>query len=269
MTPIGDHLMEWVPAFYDLQMRWSGDGDRPIHDHDRLLAEAISDARPEHAGPQRVLELGAGDGRTAVATAELGHGVTAVELVASRVARAQRLADKHRESIRERQGSLTIVEGDFYSLALEGAFDVVAYWDGFGVGEDDDQRRLLRRIAGWLAPDGVALVDIYTPWYWAATAGLEMAFGDARRRYGFDADGVRMLDTWWPHDSEEQAVTQSLRCYGPADLRLLLEGTGLALIGLEPGGAWDAEAQEWHDQVPLAQAMGYRARLVPLSRTSP
>jgi SAM-dependent methyltransferase len=253
--------MEWIPAFYDLQTRWTGAGDRPIHALDRRLAKAIGEARPQREGPLRVLELGAGDGRTAVATAEQGHAVTAVELVPTRVAHARRMAREHQDAIEGAQGALTIVEGDFYTLDLDGPFDVVAYWDGFGVGEDVDQRRLLRRVAGWMAPDGVALVDIYTPWYWAASAGLEMAFGSARRRYGFDAEGVRMLDTWWPEDRPDDAVTQSLRCYGPADLRLLLDGTGLRLTGLEPGGAWDAEAGRWEDSVPLGRAMGYRARL--------
>lgn len=196
-----------------------------------------------------------------MATAERGHVVTAVELVASRVAHARQLADEHGRDIQAAGGALEFIVGDFYALPLDGPYDVVAYWDGFGVGEDGDQRRLLHRIAGWLAIEGVALIDVYTPWYWAATAGLEMVFGDVRRRYDFNAEGGRMLDTWWLDGREEEAVTQSLRCYGPADLRLLLEGTGLELADIAPGGAWDNDAREWLDRVPLAQAMGFMARL--------
>jgi len=44
-----------------------------------------------------------------------------------------------------------------YDVDIGGPFDAVCYWDGFGIGDDQDQRRLLRRIAGWLAPDGRAL----------------------------------------------------------------------------------------------------------------
>ncbi|MFN5457566.1 MAG: hypothetical protein ACK5BX_41150, partial [Bradyrhizobium sp.] len=34
-----------------------------------------------------------------------------------------------------------------YTIELAGRFDVVCYWDGFGIGSDADHRRLLRRIA--------------------------------------------------------------------------------------------------------------------------
>ena len=254
--------MHWVAEFYRLQSAWSGESDRPVHPFDRERAAAIAERAPRASGSLRVLELGAGDGRTAVATAELGHAVTTVELVADRVASARRLAAEADGSIDAGGGSLRILEGDFYALALDGPFDVVAYWDGFGIGEDDDQRRLLRRIAGWLAPEGMALIDIYTPWYWAAAAGQERAAGKARHRYAFDADGVRMRDTYWLEDQPDSAVTQSLRCYGPADLRLLLEGTGLSLADLRPGGAWDDEAKQWHPRVALTQAMDYSAKLV-------
>jgi hypothetical protein len=74
-----------------------------------------------------------------------------------------------------------------------------------------------------------------TTWYWAGAAGREMRFGEVTRRYEFDADECRLLDRWWLVDTEHEEVTQSLRCYAPADLRLLLEGTDLVLASLEPG----------------------------------
>lgn len=40
------------------------------------------------------------------------------------------------------------------------------YIDGFGIGEDADQLRILKRINGWLNEDGYALRDIYEPNYW-------------------------------------------------------------------------------------------------------
>jgi SAM-dependent methyltransferase len=161
------------------------------------------------------------------------------------------------------QGDLTVLQADFYSVELPNRFDVVCYWDGFGIGTDSDQRRLLARIASWLAPGGCALIDINTPWYWAQAAGQEMRFGDVVRRYAFDALGCRMLDRWWPVDDEQGAVTQSLRCYSPADLQLLLQGTGLAIQAVEPGGAVDYAAKQYRDRVPLEQAMQYVAHLVP------
>lgn len=53
----------------------------------------------------------------------------------------------------------------------------------------------------------------------------------------------------------------SLRCYAPADPRLLLEGTGLRLDEIEPLGCWDAVAEVWEPRVPLERAMSYAAML--------
>lgn len=247
--------MEWAEQFYTRQGEWTGVYAGDVTERDRERVTAIE--RLAGPGVKRLLELGAGGGQSAAAAADLGHSVTAVELVARSAANAERLASH------PRAGPLAVMRGDFYTIALEGPFDAVCYWDGFGVGADADQQRLLRRIARWLAPGGCALLDIYTPWYWSRVAGLKMRFGQVIRRYDFDPEGCRMLDRWWPDDDASQAVTQSLRCYSPADLSLLLQGTGLALRALEPGGAMDYERQRYTRRVPLGQAMQYLAALVP------
>lgn len=144
----------------------------------------------------------------------------------------------------------------------EAGFDVVCYWDGFGIGTDADPRKLLKRISGWLRPGGCALIDVYTPWFWAARAGTEQQIRDITRRYGFDTQNCRMLDTWWRTESPEAPVTQSLRCYSPADLRILLEGTGLALKDVKPGGTIDTSGR-FLPEASLAEAMDYTAILVP------
>ena len=43
-----------------------------------------------------------------------------------------------------------------------------------------------------------------------------------------------MTERMWRIGHEDDAVTQSLRCYSPADLHLLLEGTGLSVVDVEP-----------------------------------
>ncbi len=78
-------------------------------------------------------------------------------------------------------------------------------------------------------------------------------------RSEFDPNGCRLLQSIWPvGDDESQAVTQSLRCYSPADLRLLLEGTRLALHTIEP-----YESEDHEKRVSLEQAMLYLTKLVP------
>ena len=55
-------------------------------------------------------------------------------------------------------------------------------------------------------------------------------------RCHFDARHCRWIDEWVPVAAPEKALAQSIRCYSPADLALLLEGTGLALHHLEVNG---------------------------------
>lgn len=249
--------MEWVATFYARQDELCGvyTGATSPQQQDRDRAERITALLDGHTG--RVLELGAGGGLSALAAAQRGHEVTAIELVAHAATHARRLIPD------AAPGTLRILEGSFYTAELAEQFDVVCYWDGFGVGTDEEQQHLLRRIAGWLKPSGRALIDINTPWYWAKVAGQRMTTATFCREYGFDADGCRMLDHWWAPEREEERVTQSLRCYSPHDLRILIQDTGLALEHVVAGGAVDYAANVYHPQVPLRQAMQYCAYLRP------
>ena len=248
-------MTNWAKTFYARQYAWmDGPGFWNIQPMHRETADAVQQVT---APPARVLELGAGGAQVSAALADLGYEVVAVELLPEVAARAETLASM------PRTGGLTVLGGDFYKIELPGSFDLVCYWDGFGIGDDADQRTLLRRIRSWLAPEGQALIEIFTPWYWAGAAGRSMTLGAAARRYGFDGRGSRMLDTWWGVDEPGQAVTQSLRCYGPADLELLLEGTGLGLTRIIPGGCYHAEEGRYEAQAPLERAMSYLAMLAP------
>ena len=245
--------MDWALEFYTKQNDWSGVYEEPINEGHRLKASWIA----ELTGPdkKRILELGAGGGQVAAAMAELGHEVVAVEQAPTLAAHIQKLAATLPV------GQLTVVPGDFYTVELAGPFDVICYYDGFGIGTDEDQRRLLKRIATWLAPTGSALFEIGTPWYAASVDGRGWQVGQAERRYNFDADGCRWLDTWWPIGQPEQAVQQSTRCYSPADLRLLIEPTGLQLQHVKPGGTMDWEQRKWLPVVPLEKSLSYVAQL--------
>ena len=73
---------------------------------------------------------------------------------------------------------------------------------------------------------------------------------------GFDAEGCRMIERMWRIGHDDEAVTQSLRCYSPADLRLLLEGTGLSVLDIEP-----FTDEVYDEPCELADAMLYLAAL--------
>jgi len=247
--------MERVKRFYERQNEWAGVYSGEVTDAHRKNAAAILRLAGGRLG--RLLDLGAGGGQNAAAAADLGYEVTAVEIVPSCLKNARKLA------ARAYKGGLEVVEGDFYEVEFPEPFDTVTYWDGFGIGPDEDQRMLLARIASWLRPTGFGLIEVYTPWYWERAAGREMRFGNTVRRYGFDREGSRMLDRWWPEGREAEAVSQSLRCYSLDELEALLRGIGLALDAFEPRGSYDFESGRYFESAPIAEAMQYLAKLVP------
>lgn len=246
--------MEWVPEFYRKQYEWA-DWRNRWADFDPSGSDPHVDAvrRLAGEGSKRILELGAGTGSTAAALAHAGHDVVTVELQPFLAEHISELAGG------VEGGSLRSIAGDFYDVDPGGPFDVVAYFDGFGIGDDEDQRRLLHRVGGWLTARGCALIDILTPWYFAKTAGTEEEFPEGsgiRYREGFDAEGSRMTERMWRSGQEADVVTQSLRCYAPADLRLLLEGTELDLVEVEP------YSDQWYgERISLDAAMVYLAKL--------
>jgi SAM-dependent methyltransferase len=257
--------MDWVKDFYDQTgIWWGAESDDPAED------EARADRIERLCGPgtHRVLELGAGAGRTAAAIAARSHAVTAVELSPLRVQQA-------RELLRQpRPGTLDILEADFYTVELEGRFDVVCYWDGFGIGSDADHRRLLKRMAGcWLAPGGSVLIDVASTLWAARHAGLAERLAPLKgvpssvemiRRFHFDPMHCRWIDEWQPVANPEKALAQTIRCYTPADFLLLLEGTGLALKRLEvEGQALDFTSEAIVTSGPLVDAYSYLVQLIP------
>lgn len=185
-----------------------------------------------------------------MACAKSGYDVTAVELSPKRAAFARDLAAVGVE------GRLAVHEDDFYTAELGGFYGAVMYWNGFGVGTDADQRRLLRRVADkWLAPGGLMLVDVFNPTWWArlSEATKRHEEYDAWQRTSYDAPQARFVDRWWSLEDEADALEQSVRCYAPPDLALLVEGTGLRIERIEING----EA----DLTNLADAYSYLAVL--------
>lgn len=138
---------------------------------------------------KKILELGGGKGYFAVAAAKQGYEVTVIELMDVAAHYIRQLAEE--QNVNEQ---LTIINGDFYTAEIPGVFDVLCYWDGLGIGSDADQQKLLNRIQDWLKPCGIALIDIYTPWFWSKAAGRKMHLAEnVVRKYGFDAMGCRIF----------------------------------------------------------------------------
>lgn len=217
--------MDWVYKFYLNQNKWTGLYRGGVEDNHRENAELVRKFAREKQ--REVLELGAGGGQNAAALAELGYSVTAVELIPE-------LAEIARKFTRcSPSGKIEVIQGDFYEVDFKRKFDIIVYWDGFGIGSDDDQGRLLKKIDNWLKDDGFVLIEVYNPIYWKKVVGKTMKFGNVIRRYDYDFLKNRMLDQWWIEDCPEESVSQSLRCYTPDDLKILLSQTGLKLKSVQ------------------------------------
>lgn len=253
-------MLSWTRDFYTKQAEWSGAYWGGVEEWHRRKAKWVQTVLGPP--PQRILELGAGGGQDAIALAEQGYEVVAVEQVPALVQHIHKLRRQHPKA------QVEVVEDDFYRVELPAAsFDAVCYWDGFGIGTDEEQRVLLKRICTWLCPKGIALIDVYTPWHAAKSIGHGGRVGKAQRVYDFDGEGCRWIDRWWVEETGE-SIEQSLRCYSPADLRLLLEGTGLKLVSVKAGGMMDYESGQYVESAPLERAMWYVAILRPNWHTS-
>jgi SAM-dependent methyltransferase len=257
----GTYSQAWIKEFYAQAGRWWGP---EINGLEKLRAAAIE--RLCGQGTKRILELGAGAGLTAALMADDGHQVVAVEW-------STIYANYAREHLKTpRKGTLEILEADFYTVELPSRFDVVCYWDGFGVGSDADHRHLLRRVAqDWLAPDGSVLMDVFSPVKpirdGNTSVQLEPLEGvpesvKMNRRCHFDPLNCRWIDEWEPVDAPDKALAQTVRCYTPADFLLLLEGTNLKLKRLEVNGeALDFQSGAVVTDGPLMEAYSYLVQL--------
>jgi len=221
--------MRRAKRYYEDQTRTFETG--VITDEHKRIASVITTIAGTSGGSAKVLELGCGSGAVAAVLADRGWAVTAIDFNAPAIAMARAFAES-------RLGRLVPVEGDVYTVDLPGPYDLVFYWDGFGVGEDEDQVQLLSRVKGWLAPGGRAVVDVFSPYFWMAKHGTSVVYqatnGETwERRIEFDFRACRLVDHWTNLDDPTVAPrSQSLRCYAPADISRLVSEAGLRLIEL-------------------------------------
>lgn len=201
-----------------------------------------------------VLELGAGNGLLARSLSTFDKTITTVELVPEMVEFAKNF----------QPSNVTSLCGSFYDIELTKTFDTVLYIDGFGIGTDEEQLTLLKRIYNWLNPEGVALIDIYHPDYWEKVSGQRMRpFPKSKisRIYGYDENLNRMTDTWWEDEHSDIKYTQSLKCYSPDEISALCSKANLNVMAYFPGGAMDFEKWQFNNIVSLSECLSYRIKI--------
>ena len=181
---IGHYSLEWVRGFYEQTGIWWGEDPQDEGTHQARVDTIRRLCGP---GPFSILDLGTGPGVTAAAMADDGHHVTAIEFASTRAEFARKLMGI------PYKGSLNVLEADFYTVDLPKKFDLVTYWDGFGVGTDADQRKLLKRIAqDWLKPEGQVLMDVFNPYKASLESGKERVLNPLKGVPG----SVKMVNRW-------------------------------------------------------------------------
>lgn len=254
--------MDWVKPHYTEQSRLFGRA--AITAQHRQLAELLHAWCRAQDGCSRVLELGAGACGVAGAMVQLGYDVTAVEFNSSDLALAKQIATT--EDLRD----LRIVGADFYEVQLGDRFDFVYYLDGFGVGEDADQHRLLTRIGQeWLSEHGFAMIDVFSPWNWQRRDGEQRDFTAVdgsrwTREISFDAQKRRFRDFMRPREGGDTLLSQTIRLYSPQEFQILVEGTGLRVDAfyLLDGTPIDPASRNAETSTRLESSNGYYARLI-------
>lgn len=217
--------MNWAKELYTQKSKLFGQA--VVNQHHRKTADLLHQWCSELKNCKNVLELGAGAGGVAAAMSDLAYDVWAVEFNPEDSAHARTLAET------KRKGDLTIVEEDFYEVNFNQKFDFIYYWDGFGIGTDADQRRLLQKIAEeWLKEGGFAMIDVFSPWNWQKRDGAKSSYKAKdgsiwQRVVEFDALGNRFIDHFRPMDERDVNLSQNIRLYSIPDFYMLVEGTGL------------------------------------------
>lgn len=127
----------WDQRYTDEERVWSAEPNV-------FVAEYLAGRRPGTA-----IDLGAGEGRNAVWLATAGWEVTAVDFSAVGMTKARAMA-------RDADVELATVVEDVEAFEPTVPVDLVLLC--YLQIPDDEQRRLLRRVARWLAPGGAVFV---------------------------------------------------------------------------------------------------------------
>ena len=241
----------WADEFYKMQYEFIGDYPEGYHTESaNEILEQIG--KKVHS----MLELGAWDGSLARALSKHVNKITTVELIKEMAEKAESLNLDNIETI----------HGSFYDVQLTQKFDAIIYMDGFGVGTDEEQLKLLKNIKLWMEDDGCALIDIYQPEHWKKADGFEMYpdpknMPHIKRRYSYDFEADIMMDNWWHEKNEKLNSTQYLKCYTPDEIYNLCKQAGLNITGYFPHGAMDYEKMEYHEHASLKECMSYRVKI--------
>lgn len=172
----------------------------------------------------RLLDVGCGPGRHAVAFAKAGLAVTGVDISA-------RFLELAAQAAHEAGVKAAFFECDARQMPFDDEFDAVVSicQGGFGLMGDDDPL-VLRRMAEAAKPGGIVLVTAFSAYHsvrYQTAADLDADMGVVHER-----------STITSETGEDKEVDLWTSVFTPRELRLLAVGVGLipeAIYSVEPG----------------------------------
>jgi SAM-dependent methyltransferase len=173
----------------------------------------------------RVLDVGCGAGRHAVALAKAGMSVTGVDV-------SERLLQLAADAARNAGVPAAFFEVDARQMPFEDEFDAVISicQGGFGLMGDDDSI-VLKRMAEAAKPSGRVVVTAFSALYEAKLQRPEADFD-------VDSGVVHEKATIKSEDGAEDEVDLWTSVYTPRELRLMAIGVGLVpedVYSVDPG----------------------------------
>jgi len=183
---------------------------------------------------RRVLDLGCGTGRHAVALAARGFAVTGVDASAPALALAAAAASAAGVELPLHQVDLLTAAPWPVSTV-----DAVIFVQGFGWGSDAEQSRLLRRVRRVLAPGGLLVLD---------HSNVSAILANFQAEAEFSADGVsyQMSRAYDPvtgrnlgemrvryPDGRVAVLPHDIRLYQPPEVRRMLLAAGFQVLGAD------------------------------------
>ena len=188
------------------------------------------------SGGERILDLGCGYGRHALALAELGYDVVGVDITPEYIYEAKARAASRRLDA-------TFICSNILDIHFDTEFDVVLNLCDGAIGyceSDDDNEMMFEIIANALVPDGNHLLQVlnrnhaekYFPrrdWDYGKEA-ISMV------EFRWDPDRLRMLYSeklaYWGRvlDRCENVLNTSVRLYSISELRDILNSVGMRVV---------------------------------------
>jgi len=223
--------------------------DSEHHDKDEdfdYYLDLAGAALPHAADP--LLIIGSGTGRLALHLAANGHTVHGIEIEPAMLERARRKLVTFAQRDR-----VTFHAGDALTIALKDRFGlvIIPYNTLMHFLTLDDQQALLKRVRGWLKPDGLLLIDLPNAGEAFAAQDteavtLERLFTDRETGHTvmqqsssrLDRAEQRMAVTWLYDEItadgtlKRTVVPVVIRYFFLSEITLLLASCGLAIDGV-------------------------------------